>query len=798
MAEIRRFLAFLSLHLVFLLPASGATSSDAPLSATAEAEARLLREKFEAARTLVTDRSDAIRRELGRIETALKDMQLQSGGRLSPDQDREAAALAARRSSLQDQLAHLQTMLNARQSAVEARDTQDQLAAELALFQKRASAGRVYYGRAEIEYLKASAELAQSLLATIERSASARKDQLASVQEQLSKHDAGADEAVLDAKRDALIAQIESSAESRRSWQARLKLLETKLAVASPATAGSLSTNLTTSGPAADQKDAENKQKIAEALERQARGEREEARRRLKQLRERMSQAILEGRDASALEDDLEFYERKFDYETRRMRQADFERRIALEKRQIASIESDLKAARQAAVELGKSAGRYLREERQRSAAEYRAKVEACRRKATQVMSEREKGQPDAAIWDRLVRSIDTLDEALRDRLARGSDPDHVFRMRGLLDAERLQVAVMQNSSEVISFAQLRQMTLQNKLADVYQQCADILDPPQPGFWERNRTIMNALWIVLVAVGCSFALRLVIYAVKNLIQLLGTRMPGRFSVKRIETLLSFSASILRVLIAFFAVILVLSEFGFDPAKSTAVFGLISLALTGMFQQIVIDFVKGFDIITGRHYNVGDFVELDGKTGHVIDFSVKHTRIRTASGQEYNLPNSRCIPSRRFPDGYVDNYVDVPVRSSNDVQRARRAIAPVCRHLSRRIEQVKDEPTFIDQFPAARPGSMILRYRVRVLPACDWVIVEQFIPDVKAALAEQGIELADEPSFFFINRIQVFRQLFSRELTEEEILKEAQEQQRPTLERDEMEEESERLALQKAG
>jgi small-conductance mechanosensitive channel len=203
---------------------------------------------------------------------------------------------------------------------------------------------------------------------------------------------------------------------------------------------------------------------------------------------------------------------------------------------------------------------------------------------------------------------------------------------------------------------------------------------------------------------------------------------------------------------------------------------------GMFQQIVIDFVKGLDIVTGRHYNVGDFVELDGKTGHVIDFSVKHTRIRTASGQEYNLPNSRCIPSRRFPDGYVDNYVDIPLKSACDSQRARRAIVPVCRHLSRRIEQVKEQPKFVERFSGSRPDSVVLRYRVRVLPACEWIITEQFLPAVKTALAVEEVELSDNPTFFFINRIQTFRQLFSRELTEEEILRETSEPEHPAADR----------------
>jgi len=209
-------------------------------------------------------------------------------------------------------------------------------------------------------------------------------------------------------------------------------------------------------------------------------------------------------------------------------------------------------------------------------------------------------------------------------------------------------------------------------------------------------------------------------------------------------------------------------FGIAPATSAGAIGLIGLIMAGMFQQIVIDFVKGLDIIAGRHYNVGDFIEVSGKLGHVVDFNIKHTRIRTLSGQEYNIPNSQCIPSRRFPDGYVDNYVDFTLQSIGDENRAQNAIDTVCQDLNQRIEPIRDTPVLTDRFPTA--GQQItLRYRVRVLPGCAWVISDYFIPHVKKTLAREEIELSGEPTFCFINHIETFRKLFSRRLTEKEIL-----------------------------
>ena len=191
-------------------------------------------------------------------------------------------------------------------------------------------------------------------------------------------------------------------------------------------------------------------------------------------------------------------------------------------------------------------------------------------------------------------------------------------------------------------------------------------------------------------------------------------------------------------------------------------------MAGMFQQIVVDFVKGLDIIAGRHYDVGDFVEVDGKTGHVVDFSVKHTRIRTPSGQEFNIPNSRCVPSRRFPDGYVDNYVDITLKSSADEDRAKAAIDAVCPNLNQRIEPLRNEPALASRFSAPHDRA-VLRYRVSVLPGCAWVVSDYFIPAVTEALAEAGVEIAGQPTSIFINRVETFRKLFSRRLTEEEIV-----------------------------
>ena len=378
----------------------------------------------------------------------------------------------------------------------------------------------------------------------------------------------------------------------------------------------------------------------------------------------------------------------------------------------------------------------------------------------------------------------------MRERLDQAGDLDdyrrlssHFRRMKQQYDTERQQIDLVVVTRENIVYAKMQQATLMRGLADLYVKCADVLVPPVLSFWEQHRKIIYSIGILAGVIAASYAVRLLIWLIRQALSALNALTNRRLSVKRIGTLLSFAGSILKLFVWVFGTVAILNEFGIEPSKSTGPIALVGLIMAGMFQQIVVDFVKGLDIIAGRHYNVGDFVEVDGKHGHVVDFNVKYTRIRSLSGQEFNIPNSRCVPSRRFPDGFVSNYVDITLKSSADEDRAKIAIGAVCADLNQRIEPVRDEPTLSECF-RGRHDSVTLRYRVRVLPGCEWVVKDHFIPAVKEAMAKEEVGLAGEPTFSFINRIETFRKLFSRRLSEEQIVREvAQSQSDPVADED---------------
>lgn len=240
--------------------------------------------------------------------------------------------------------------------------------------------------------------------------------------------------------------------------------------------------------------------------------------------------------------------------------------------------------------------------------------------------------------------------------------------------------------------------------------------------------------------------------------------------RRIDTVISFVGSIvyfgLALVAVFFAIKVVVPDF--DPLAATGALSIIALILTGMFKDAVVDVVKGLDILLGGHYDVGDYVEVAGTSGHVVDFQLKYTRLRRPSGEVVVLANSKCIPSRRYRQGCVTSHVSVPLAAADDQAEARRILDRVATELNDTVEEVQGRPNFEASIALPATGGVILRYALKILPGCEWVVGERFVPLLRKSLEQAEIALEGEPSYFLMNEPDTFRLLFQKPHSPEEV------------------------------
>jgi len=578
-------------------------------------------------------------------------------------------------------------------------------------------------------------------------------------------------------EQDALLARAESDRQKGAEQAAERDLLQVKLDACDEAFGPAPAVP---DPPGAEARGAEGiaadtKKELAKQIDAEARNQLANAQTTIAKLENQLKAAQANGNDTTDIENDLEYWRRVETYEQRQLKQAELQTSLAQQKIEKGQLHHDIEDARKRLEEFGEKQWNMSSEQREVFSDSSKEKADK-RRTDAETLREEVKDKENATKKDitslqDLLSEIEADQNALREKLNQAGNLDeyrrHSRRMTEQYKLERQQIDAMIATHENTACGKMQQAISTDELAGLHEQYAKELVPPVSPIW-KNKIIRSICW-GLGILSLLWAVRPLKWLIRGAVSGFNALFSRRRSAMRIDTWVSFGGSILKLGIVVYALIKVLSELGIEPAKSSGPIALFGLILAGMFQQIVIDIVKGVDILVGRHYNVGDFVEVDGKHGHVVDFNIKYTRIRSFAGQEFNIPNSRCVPSRRFPDGFVSNYVDITLKSPADEDRAKIAVGAVCAEINQRIEPVRDLPTLSECFHGRHDG-VTLRYRVRVLPGCDWVVKDHFIPAVKEAMAKEDVELAGEPTVSTINRIETFRKLFSRRLSEEEIVR----------------------------
>ena len=105
-----------------------------------------------------------------------------------------------------------------------------------------------------------------------------------------------------------------------------------------------------------------------------------------------------------------------------------------------------------------------------------------------------------------------------------------------------------------------------------------------------------------------------------------------------ETLASFFASLVKYVILVFVVIAVLNQFGVQTASLIAIFGAAGLAIGLALQGTLSNVAAGVMLLIFRPYKLGQYVEVGGHAGSVVDLNLFTTELATPDNVQIIIPN----------------------------------------------------------------------------------------------------------------------------------------------------------------
>ncbi len=190
---------------------------------------------------------------------------------------------------------------------------------------------------------------------------------------------------------------------------------------------------------------------------------------------------------------------------------------------------------------------------------------------------------------------------------------------------------------------------------------------------------------VLIAIAVTwFLVRLSDMLLKQFVEPLVEKSESKLD----DQILPILRKALRITIMLLAAIVVLSNLGYDILSILAGLGIGGLALALAAQDAVKNIIGGFSIFWDKPFQIDDFVEISGKMGTVSEVGLRSTRLKTAGGTTYVLPNSKVA------DSVIENF---------STRKARRNVLNIGLTYDTSANQMEESMKVIDSTIKAVPG-----------------------------------------------------------------------------------------------
>ena len=116
---------------------------------------------------------------------------------------------------------------------------------------------------------------------------------------------------------------------------------------------------------------------------------------------------------------------------------------------------------------------------------------------------------------------------------------------------------------------------------------------------------------------------------------------GKFSDDSINlTAVKFISKLFKILIIALAVVMVISELGYNINGLITGLGVGGLAVSLAAQDAIANLISGFIIVFDKPFKVGEFIQTKDIMGTVLEVSMRTTKIRTLDDSVVTLPNSQ--------------------------------------------------------------------------------------------------------------------------------------------------------------
>lgn len=212
--------------------------------------------------------------------------------------------------------------------------------------------------------------------------------------------------------------------------------------------------------------------------------------------------------------------------------------------------------------------------------------------------------------------------------------------------------------------------------------------------------------------------------------------------KRENTIIKIFSGTFSVSLWIVVVIMIVSEFGVDVAPLIAGAGIAGVAVGFGGQYLIRDIITGIFIILENQYRVGDIVEIGGRSGVIVDISLRITVLRDLDGILHYVPHGEVKTVSNMSKGFSRININIGVGYGSDIDKVEEIVNGVGDELSE-DEKFKDMIVSAPKFLRVEDlgdSAVVIKVLGDVKPGKQWEVSGEFKKRIKIAFDKEGIDI----------------------------------------------------------
>ena len=211
--------------------------------------------------------------------------------------------------------------------------------------------------------------------------------------------------------------------------------------------------------------------------------------------------------------------------------------------------------------------------------------------------------------------------------------------------------------------------------------------------------------------------------------------------KRTDTLTNVASRTAIVVIWGVAIVMALSEIGFNVGPLLAGAGVAGIAIGFGAQNLVRDFFAGFFLLTENQIRVGDVAVINGQGGLVEQINLRTTILRDLAGDVHIFPNGAITQLTNKTREFSFYVFDVGVAYKEDIERVMQVMKAVAAELKQdpEIGKLILEPMEVFGLDKFADSAIVIKARIKTAPNQQWTVGRAYNLRLKRRFDAENIE-----------------------------------------------------------